>query len=193
MKKIKETDLNDIYFNSINNLINNAENLRTHLNDFKRLYITALNCLNKGGKIVFAGNGGSAAESQHFNAELIGKFHVKNRKPIPSISLTTDTSIITSIGNDMGFEKIFQRQIEALVNKNDLIIFLTTSGESLNIIKSLNICKKKKIKTCVITSVNSKKINCDIQLRLPGKTTDRNQEMHLFIGHLFCDFLEKSL
>ena len=134
---------------------------------------------NKTSKIIFIGNGGSAAESQHFAAELIGKFNFK-RKSIPALALTTDTSILTSIGNDYNFDYIFERQLEGLANKNDIIIFLTTSFKSKNILKSIKFLKNKKIDYYILTSNHSKRDKTSSNIvYLPGKNTARNQEMHV--------------
>ena len=143
-------------------------------------------------KIIFCGNGGSAADSQHLSAELVGKFK-KKRKALNSISLTTDTSAITSIGNDMGFDKVFSRQLEAIGEKGDVLFALTTSGKSANILNALKVSKKK-IKIILLSSKLAKKTKlCDVNLRPNANRVDRIQELHIAIGHLICEMLEKEL
>jgi D-sedoheptulose 7-phosphate isomerase len=152
-----------------------------------------LKSLKKGKKIIFCGNGGSAADSQHLSAELVGKY-LKQRKAIASISLTTDTSVITSIGNDMGFDNIFSRQIEANGNEGDILFLLSTSGKSKNILNAIEIAKKKKLKIIFLTSdLFKKKITkCDIVIKSPAYRVDRIQEMHIAIGHIICEMIEKN-
>ena len=139
------------------------------------------------------GNGGSAADAQHMAAELVGKY-LKIRKPISALSLTVDTSILTSLSNDLDFEKIFERQIDAIKKPNDIIFAITTSGKSKNIIKAIKFAKKSKLKIICLTSViapNSLEKICDLVIRVPEKRVDRIQELHIFIEHLICEQLEK--
>tara|TARA_B100000579_G_C22630956_1_gene756584 strand:- start:257 stop:838 length:582 start_codon:yes stop_codon:yes gene_type:complete len=152
-------------------------------------------CIKNKGKIIFIGNGGSAADAQHLSSELVGKF-LKKRKSIPAIALTTDTSIITSISNDFDYSKIFVRQIESIGNKNDILFAITTSGKSKNIIEALKICKSKKIQTVCLTKINyPKKINKLTKniIPVPANRVDRIQELHIFIGHSICEALENKL
>ena len=147
--------------------------------------------LSKKGKIIFIGNGGSAAESQHFAAELVGKF-LKSRKPIPSLALTTDTSIITSIGNDNDFKFIYSRQLEALCNKNDIVILLSTSGLSKNIIQAIKYLNSNSINYYLISSkMNNLPKFINKVIKLPGRRTDRNQEIHLIYLHTLCEAIEE--
>ena len=158
-------------------------------------------CVNKitksilnGGCLYVAGNGGSAADSQHFVAEFISKLS-KDRDPIKAISLTVDTSIITAIGNDYGFENIFSRQLEALINLNDVFFAITTSGKSKNILKAIKKAKEKGATTIMLTSKNYQELNknCDLVLRAPGENTAEIQETHLIIYHTLCYLVEKQL
>ena len=164
----------------------------------KKLYKAASLCiktLKNNGKIIFIGNGGSAADAQHLSSELVGKY-LKKRKSIPSISLTTDTSAITSIANDYDYKYIFSRQIESLANKNDLLFAISTSGKSKNIIQALKVCKKRRIKSICLTKKNYPiKLNyiSDVILPVPANRVDRIQEMHIFIGHIICEILEKKI
>jgi len=143
--------------------------------------------------IFFAGNGGSAADSQHIAAELVGRFK-KNRKPLKAISLTTDTSILTAVGNDFGFETVFSRQLEALGAKGDLLICSSTSGNSKNILNVIKTAKKKSIKTITLLGNNGgkcKKIS-DIPIVVESSNTARIQEAHILIGHIICEIIDKN-
>ena len=148
------------------------------------------NAIRNGGKIMFCGNGGSAADSQHLCAELVSKF-LKNRKPLPSVSLTTNTSTLTSIANDFDYKFIFSKQIEALGKKNDVLIAISTSGKSKNIIEALKTSKKKGLKNILLTGnkVINKKF-CDVVLDVPADRVDRIQELHILIGHIICENIE---
>jgi len=147
-----------------------------------------------GGKLIFAGNGGSAADAQHMAAELVGRFEM-DRPGLASIALTTDTSMLTSISNDYGFENVFARQIEANGNPNDVFFGLTTSGSSKNILRALDACKVKNIKTVGMTGIkgDSLKSLCDYCFIAPSNVTARIQEAHTLIGHVLCSQIEKVL
>jgi len=148
-------------------------------------------CLKRGGKILLMGNGGSAADSQHIAAEIVGRFK-KERRGLPSIALTTDTSIITSVGNDYGFEFIFSRQVEALCTPLDLVIGLTTSGNSPNVVRAIETAKEIGATTVGMTGGTGGKLAvlCDFCLIMPSSDTPRIQEAHIFVGHSLCELLE---
>jgi D-sedoheptulose 7-phosphate isomerase len=152
--------------------------------------------LKAGGKILLFGNGGSAAEAQHFAAELVNKF-LKERPALPAISLTTDTSTITSIGNDMSFDQIFSRQIEALGRKGDVAIALSTSGNSPNIIEGLKAAKKIGMVTIALTGEGGGKLAAtpgaapDYLIDVPSTSTPRIQEVHLVVLHFVAEEIEK--
>ena len=150
--------------------------------------------LQNGKKIMFCGNGGSAADAQHLSAELVGRY-MKNRKPLASIALTTDTSVITAISNDFSFDKIFSRQVESIGNEGDILYAISTSGKSENVIAALKIAKLLKIKTIGITGSEGAGFNdlCDITITVPASRPDRIQEMHIAIGHIICEILESEL
>lgn len=145
-------------------------------------------------KILVCGNGGSAADSQHFTGELVGRFR-KERKPIPCVALTTNTSILTSIGNDYSFEKIFSRQVEAIGNKNDILILISTSGKSKNVIQAAITAKKMGIKTISLTGERPNELAelSDINLAVPSNSTPRIQEIHSILIHIICELLEEIL
>jgi D-sedoheptulose 7-phosphate isomerase len=151
-------------------------------------------CLSAGGKLLLMGNGGSAADSQHIAAELIGRFK-KERKAIPALALTVDSSSLTALGNDYGFESIFARQIEALANPNDAIIGISTSGNSKNIICALNLAREIGSKTIGLMGNNGGGMkNCvDIGIIVPSNDTARIQEVHITIGHIICEIIEQDL
>ncbi|MFC2166992.1 SIS domain-containing protein [Acidobacteriota bacterium] len=148
--------------------------------------------LSSGQKILIFGNGGSASQSQHFAAELINKF-LKVRSPLPAISLATDTSALTSIANDFSFDLVFSKQIEALGEKGDVAIGLSTSGNSPNIINAFESARKKGLKTIAITGNGGGKIAavCDYLLDVPSDATPRIQEVHLLILHIVAEEIEK--
>ena len=151
-------------------------------------------CISTGGKLILMGNGGSAADSQHIAAELIGRFK-KERKAIPALALTVDSSSLTALGNDYGFESIFSRQIEALANPNDAIIGISTSGNSKNIIRALNLARDIGAKTIGLMGNNggSMKDCVDIGIIVPSSDTARIQEVHITIGHIICEIIEQDL
>ncbi len=150
--------------------------------------------LNQGGKLLFAGNGGSAAEAQHFSAEMVGRF-LKERRPLPSIALNTDTSAITAIGNDYGYEQVFARQVEALGQPGDVLIALSTSGRSANIVAAMKAARAKGLTTIGLTGLHPRDMGelADIALKVPSTHTPQIQEGHLVLGHLLCGMVENQL
>jgi len=140
-----------------------------------------------GGKILVAGNGGSAADAQHIAAELTGRY-VKDRKALPAIALTVDTSALTAISNDYGFERVFARQLEAFATPDDLFIAISTSGNSPNIIRALEKARELGCKTIGLSGRDGGQMNnlCDLNIIVPNDVTARIQEMHILIGHIFC-------
>ncbi len=149
--------------------------------------------LKNGNKILICGNGGSAADAQHIAAELTGKYKTE-RRGLPAIALTTDTSALTAIANDYGYDRIFDRQIEALANNGDLIIGISTSGNSKNIINALKRAKELGCKTLGLTGRDGGVMNelCDINLIVPSNNTPRIQEMHILFGHTICQIVDNE-
>ena len=149
--------------------------------------------LKKGNKVLLAGNGGSAADAQHIAAELSGRF-VKERKALPGIALTTDTSAITSIANDYGYEYVFSRQLEALAQPGDLFIGISTSGNSEGVLNAFKSAKKLNCKTLGLSGRNGGKMNglCDLNIIVPSEITARIQEMHILIGHILCKAVDNE-
>ena len=147
-----------------------------------------------GNKLLVMGNGGSAADAQHFVAEIVGRFKME-RKALPAVALSTDTSIMTAIGNDYGFESIFSRQVEALAAPGDIVVGLSTSGNSPNVLKALNAARKKGCRTIGLLGKDGGSIRsaCDLALVVPSTDTPRIQEGHITIIHIVCDLVEKAL
>lgn len=145
-------------------------------------------------KIIFFGNGGSAADSQHLAAEFVGRFQ-KNRKPLPSLALSANTSILTAVSNDFGFENIFSRQIECLGEAGDIAFGISTSGNSLNVLKGLQAAKKNNLDTIAFLGKDGGSIasNVDHPLIISIDQTPRIQEIHILAGHIICELIESSL
>jgi len=152
-----------------------------------------IDCLQNGGKILIFGNGGSAADAQHIAAEMVGRYKVE-RKGLPAIALTTDTSALTSIGNDYGFNHVFDRQVEALANEGDAVIGISTGGSSTNVISALKLANKLGCKTIGLSGRDGGEMNtlCDINLVVPAEDTPRIQEMHIVIGHTICHLIDQA-
>jgi D-sedoheptulose 7-phosphate isomerase len=150
-----------------------------------------IDCLQNGGKILIFGNGGSAADAQHIAAEMVGRYKVE-RKGLPAIALTTDTSALTSIGNDYGYNHVFDRQVEALANEGDAVIGISTGGSSANVISALKLANKLGCKTIGLSGRDGGEMNtlCDINLVVPAEDTPRIQEMHIVIGHTICHLID---
>jgi len=160
----------------------------------KKIEIAAKICIASlldNGKILIMGNGGSAADAQHIAAELVGRYKLE-RNALPAIALTTDTSAITSIANDYGYENVFNRQVQALANKNDVVIGISTGGTSTNVVKALETAKKIGCKTIGFSGKDGGMFNslCDLNLIVNSDNTPRIQEMHILIGHSICHLIE---
>lgn len=147
-----------------------------------------------GGKLVLFGNGGSAGDAQHIAAELVGRFE-RERRALPAIALTTNTSTLTAIGNDYGYNKIFSRQVEAWVQPADVVIGISTSGNSPNVLEGIAAAKLKGAKTIGLTGEKGGKLasQTDLCLKVPSSNTARIQESHIMIGHLLCLLLEQQI
>jgi D-sedoheptulose 7-phosphate isomerase len=150
--------------------------------------------LQQGGKVLFAGNGGSAADAQHMAAELIGRFYLE-RAAIPAIAVTTDSSILTCLSNDYHYDIVFSRQFEALCNAQDVAVLMSTSGGSNNLVKAAEVAKSKGAYTIAFLGKDGGQLKnvVDAALVVPSHNTPRIQEMHLFLGHTFCEWIEKAL
>lgn len=167
--------------NTIQNVID------TLVPDIEKACEIITSTIKSGNKVLIAGNGGSAADAQHLAAELSGRF-VKERKALPGIALTVDTSALTAIANDYGYEHVFSRQLEALARPGDLFIGISTSGNSEVVLKAFRSAKEINCKTLGLSGRNGGKMNelCDLNIVVPGNITARIQEMHILIGHILC-------
>ena len=150
-----------------------------------------MGCLRNGGKVLFFGNGGSAADAQHLAAELVGRF-VRERAGLPAIALTTDSSILTAVGNDYGFEQVFARQIQALGRPGDVAVAISTSGNSANVLEGVKEARKRNLKTIGLTGKDGGTLaqQADVAITIPSTSTARIQECHIAIGHLFCELVD---
>ena len=180
--------------------INASIKVKTQLLDDDRLLSqivdVASRCIGSleiGGKIIFCGNGGSFADAQHLSAEFTSRF-LFDRPGLASIALGTNSSAMTAIGNDYGYDNVFSREIEAIANPADIIIAITTSGNSSNILKALDAAKIKKVFTVVLTGSRRGKLADDaITLNIPSEDTARIQECHILIGHIICGLVEEAI
>lgn len=148
----------------------------------------------EGHKIVWCGNGGSAADSQHLAAEFVGRF-LKERRPLPSIALTTNTSVLTAIGNDYGFDFVFQRQVEAICTPKDILVGISTSGNSKNVCRALEVARRIGVFTVALTGRTGGAMAdiADASVKIPSTETPRIQEAHILCGHMICDYVENSI
>lgn len=183
IENVIDEQINNLHYLKKSNYANNIVEIVKEINAL----------LENNGKILIAGNGGSAADSQHFAAELVGRF-MKERQALPAIALTTDSSILTCMGNDYGFDDIFSRQVEALGDSNDIFIGISTSGNSKNIIKATEIAKTKGMKTLGLLGKSGGKLKdiCDYSIVIPYNETARIQEHHIMTIHLICEFVENN-
>jgi D-sedoheptulose 7-phosphate isomerase len=185
--------MKDVIKNEINEHIRVANSLHSLTGAVIKSSQLCIDSLKNGGKILLFGNGGSAADAQHIAAELVGTYKVE-RKGLPAIALTTDTSAITSIGNDFGYNHVFSRQVEALANKGDVAIGISTSGKSDNVINALKLASKLNCITIGFSGQDGGEMNqiCNINLVVPSEDTPRIQEMHIFIGHTICHLIDQK-
>ncbi|EAH5448038.1 TPA_asm: D-sedoheptulose 7-phosphate isomerase [Campylobacter jejuni] len=160
----------------------------------KNASLEVIKAYRNGNKTLLAGNGGSAADAQHIAGEFVSRFYF-DRPGIASIALTTDTSVLTAIGNDYGYENLFARQVQAQGVKGDVFIGISTSGNSKNILKALELCKQKEIISIGLTGVSGGEMNklCDYCIKVPSTCTPRIQEAHILIGHIICAIVEEEL
>ena len=150
-----------------------------------------VNSIKNGNKLIIFGNGGSAADAQHIAAELVGRFK-KERRGLAAIALTTDSSALTCIGNDYGYEKVFERQVEALANKDDVVIGISTGGTSKNVVQALEAAREIGCSVVGLSGKNGGAFNvtCHVNIVVPSKETARIQEMHILIGHIICQLID---
>lgn len=185
----------------MNNLLSNS--LQEHLNTIQQLLESALpqieesgrmicDALTAGNKILICGNGGSAADAQHIAAELVG-YYESQRRSWPAIALTTDTSALTAVSNDLGFEHVFARQVAGLAKPGDVLIAITTSGKSKNVLRAVEEAKQRGCKTIGLVGASGETLAslCDVIVAVPASRTARVQEAHITIGHLWCEIVDQ--
>tara|TARA_B100001250_G_scaffold366737_1_gene348308 strand:- start:1634 stop:2200 length:567 start_codon:yes stop_codon:yes gene_type:complete len=188
--------MNEIIKQSIESHINTINLLdKSTLSKIDAAALLIINALKKNHTVFWCGNGGSASQANHLSAELVGGMYKKKIKPSNSICLNTDIAFITAWSNDDSFDNIFVRQLEAIGNEGDILLSLSTSGESKNIINGAKFAKENKIKNVSFTgnSGNSLEIYSDINININTNDTQRIQEMHIMIGHIICDIVENGL
>ncbi len=170
------------------------EILRNQIESIVEISQLMIDCLRKGGKVIVFGNGGSASDSQHIAAELVGRFK-KDRSALAGIALTTNTSILTSLANDYGYDVVFSRQVEALGKKNDVVLGISTSGKAKNVALGIKQAKKMGIKTVALSGGDGGELVklADLSLLVPSNITARIQEAHITIAHIICEMIEQEL
>tara|TARA_B100001996_G_C18458474_1_gene515116 strand:+ start:23 stop:601 length:579 start_codon:yes stop_codon:yes gene_type:complete len=185
------TDIKKLVTQYLDESLKLAEDQRQLENVINEISLEWIKCIEDGGKLIFMGNGGSASDSQHLAAELVGRFQI-DREALPAISLSSNTAVLTAIGNDFGYENIFQKQVESLATKKDIVIGLSTSGKSENILRALKFSKDKGIKTIGFTGSNSNKLLevCDYIIQAPSTKPSFIQQCHITVGQLLCLIVE---
>jgi D-sedoheptulose 7-phosphate isomerase len=191
---LDETALNNLLAKSTSEHILLANSVSNLLPDIAKAVAVLIEALSKGNKLLIFGNGGSASDAQHIAAELVGRF-MKERAALPAIALTTDTSILTSVGNDYGYEQVFSRQVEALAKPGDVVLGISTSGNSGNVVKALEIARTLNCYTIGLLGKDGGKIKeiADASIVIPSDSTARIQEMHILIGHMLCEAVDYSI
>jgi D-sedoheptulose 7-phosphate isomerase len=170
--------------------------LMRHIEDIKSMATIVLNAYGNGGRLIIFGNGGSAADAQHIAAELVNYQYMTGRPMLDSLALTVNTSILTAIGNDIGYENLFARQIESLANENDVFIAISTSGNSKNVLLGIEAAKRHGSKVIGLTGKKGGKMNSmdiDLLVKIPTNDTARIQEGHITVMHVMCSVLEKEM
>ena len=170
------------------------EMVKSCVSDIEKAAVIMINCIKKGGKILWCGNGGSAADAQHLATELMGGMSSHDRKPIPSIALTTDSSFLTAWANDTDFDSIFSRQVQGIGLKDDVLVGISTSGNSLNVINAVKQAKYKGLKSIVLTGRSGGRLagQADVTIHVPSTDTQRIQEAHIMTGQILCGLVESS-
>lgn len=164
------------------------------IEDIVKISNEIIEAFRNGKKLLIAGNGGSAADAQHLAAEFVGRYN-SDRPGLPCIALTTDTSILTAVSNDLGYAQVFVRQIQALGSDGDILLAISTSGSSKNLLEAIKECRNRKIMVIGLTGASGGKMAklCDYCIAVPSSDTPRIQEAHILIGHIICAIVENSL
>lgn len=186
--------MKELIENELNESIQTKRLCFSIVGEIERIARLVIDCYKNGGKVILFGNGGSAADAQHIAAELVCKLQ-KDRNALPAVSLTTNTSILTAQSNDNDYASVFERQVMALANKKDVVIGITTSGNSENVIMGIKKAKNIGARCIVLTGNSGGKIDglADVTLKIPSKNTQRIQEAHITIGHIICGLVENEL
>ncbi|MCC5814947.1 MAG: D-sedoheptulose 7-phosphate isomerase [Leptospira sp.] len=189
MKEIIETQFRD-------SIETKQKFIESSMDSIQKAADLLVDCLKSGNKILFCGNGGSSCDAAHIAAELVVRYKSGNeRRALPAMALGTDHAILTACSNDYGYEDIFSRQVEAFGNAGDVLVGITTSGNSPNVIKAVGVAKEKGLKVLGLLGGNGGKLkgSCDVEVIVPSPVTARIQESHILVGHIFCSIIEKEL
>ena len=190
----RSASLKDQVLRSIDESIAVKELLKSQADRITGATVIVIRCIKDGGKVLLFGNGGSAADAQHIAAEFVGRY-VLERRPIPAVALTANTSSLTAIANDMGFESVFQRQVDALCNGKDAVIGISTSGNSRNVLLGIEAAKAKRATTIGLTGGDGGRMAhmVDLAIIVPSQVTSRIQESHILIGHIMSELVERAV
>jgi D-sedoheptulose 7-phosphate isomerase len=166
----------------------------SHIETISEVSRIIAGAFNEGKKLILFGNGGSSTDASHIAAEFVNRFQME-RPPLPAIALNTDMAVITAIGNDYGFSEVFSKQLKALANEGDVVIAISTSGASKNVLKALEVAKRKKLKTVAFTGAKGNKLSSKVDhaFVVPSEITARIQETHITLGHVLCQMIEEVL
>jgi D-sedoheptulose 7-phosphate isomerase len=187
--------MHSAFSNALRELAETADRVATEIGpDLDRAYEMVRDTVQRQGTLFFCGNGGSAADAQHMATEYVVRY-MRNRRAYPAIALTTDTSLLTAAGNDLGFEQVFSRQVEALARKGDLLIIHSTSGNSPNVLRAAEVARAKEVSVLAFSARDGGALRAlaDHNVVIPTTRTDRAQELHLCIEHIICDLVERTL
>ena len=181
-------------FKEITDVFAAIERDKSFQDRFNKVVESLIECYKNGGRIYFVGNGGSAADSQHLAAEFVSRLE-NDRRPLPAEALTADTSVLTALGNDYGFDEVFARQVDAKIHRNDVLIAISTSGNSRNIIRALKLCKERGSSRVLLTGASGGEASkhCEYILNVPSNRTTTIQELHIVLGHAVCRAVECSV
>ncbi len=187
-------NLSGVFSDAVSDHLAIIRRLAAQQDVFERAATLLHDCLLRGCKVIWCGNGGSAADAQHLAAELVGRFQ-RPRSPLPSIALTTNTSVLTAIANDFGFEQVFERQIDALCQPGDVVVGISTSGDSANVCAALRRAHQIDSPTIALTGASGGRLAkfADVCFRVPSNQPARIQEAHILIGHMLCEWIDVAM
>jgi D-sedoheptulose 7-phosphate isomerase len=190
----KDADIQDVLNRSTSEHLSLVSSIAEFTPNISKITLTIVRAFSRGNKLLIFGNGGSAADAQHIAAELVGRF-ITERDALPAIALTTDSSILTSVGNDYGYEHVFSRQVEAIAKPGDVVVGISTSGNSANVLKALVAAQQLNCHTVGLLGKDGGKIKeiADASIIIPSSNTARIQEMHILIGHLLCEAIDYAI